>query len=464
VLPVLALVGRPNVGKSTLFNRLTGTRDALVADFPGLTRDRQYGFARIGDDAAGAIVIDTGGLTGESGALDQELARQVSLAVGEAEVVVLMVDAEGATSGDELVVELIRKTGKPVILAVNKSEGRSAEDVIGEFFALGVGEPIAISATRGDRIGELLDRVLALCPPGDLPEPLPDELQGTRIAVVGRPNVGKSTLINRFLGEERLVTQDEAGTTRDSIAVPFSFNERPFVLVDTAGIRRRARVQGTVEKFSVVKSLQALEDADAVIVLIDAQEGLTDQDVSLVGLILERGRALALGINKWDGLTDRQRTDLRDSLDRQLPFLDFVEQHFISAMHGSNIYDLLKSAATAARAATFDLPTPRLNEILRDAVAAHPPPIVRRHRIKLSYAHQGGKRPPIIVVHGNQVNRLAGSYRRYLINRFRRAFRLKGTPIKLELRTGKNPFEGRRNSLTPRQVRSRQRLVKRRRN
>ncbi len=469
MLPVFALVGRQNVGKSTLFNRLTGTKDALVADFPGLTRDRLYGFTRFkkystsesapGQVTESAIVIDTGGLTGDVGDLHSQTSKQVAFAVSEASTVIFMVDgSEGCTVADQYVADLVRRSGKPVLLVVNKTEGQPTEAVINEFFELGIGEPIAISATRGDRVKAMLDQALALCPTIDVEASVAEAAEGARIAVVGRPNVGKSTLINRFLGEERLVTLDTAGTTRDSIAIPFILENRPFILVDTAGIRRRARVHEMIEKFSVVKSLQALEEADSVIVLIDAREGITDQDVSLIGLILERGRALTLGINKWDKLSQSKRGDLREAIDLKLPFLDFVEIHFISALHGSNIFDLLTSAARAADAGHADLATPRLNEVLRDAIAAHPPPVVRRHRVKLSYAHQGGKRPPTIVIHGNQTARLAGSYRRYLINRFRRAFRLKGTPIRLELRAGRNPFEGRRNRLTPRQIRKRNRI------
>ena len=460
MIPVLVIVGCPNVGKSTLFNRLTGTRDALVADFPGLTRDRMYGFVRA--EAGEAIVVDTGGLTGDKAELDRRMSKQVETAVGDATVVILLVDGNsGCTAGDENIAASLRKTGKPVLLVVNKTEGRVSNELTSDFYRLGVGEPVAISALRGDRISAMTELALEMCPSQTAPEPAVATAEGTRIAVLGRPNVGKSTLINRCIGEDRLVTYDESGTTRDSIAVPFTFDEEPFVLVDTAGIRRRAKVHDTIEKFSIVKALQALEEADAVIVLIDAREGLTEQDVSLIGLILERGRALVLGVNKWDGLSERRRAELREALDRQLPFVDFVEIFFISALHGSNIVDVLRGAARAAAAAIRDLATSDMNSILQAAIEAHPPPVVGGRRIKLSYAHQGGKRPPVIVIHGNQTKRLPGSYRRYLINRFRKVFRLKGTPIRLELRTGKNPFEGRRNKLTPRQQKSRDRVRKR---
>jgi GTP-binding protein len=445
------------VGKSTLFNRLTGTRDALVADYPGLTRDRLYGIARMGDETA--IVIDTGGLTGKSGALDEQMQHQVQLALQEADVVMLMVEGDaGCTASDEYVAGLVRRSGKPAVLTVNKSEGRPAEEAIADFYRLGFAESIAISATRGDRVADLWRCALDQCEAGSGTARIATELHGTRVAILGRPNVGKSTLINRYLGEERVLTLEEAGTTRDSISIPFTRDARAFVLIDTAGIRRRSRVKQSIEKFSVVKALQSMEEADAVIVLIDAQEGLTEQDISLIGLILERGRALTVGINKWDGLSAEQRGRVRAALDRQLPFLDFVDIHYVSALHGSEIVPLLESAARAADAAVSDLPTRQVNQVLQEAIAAHPPPVVRRHRVKLSYAHQGGKRPPTIVIHGNQVQHLPASYRRYLMRKFRRAFRLTGTPIRVQLRSGRNPFAGRRNILTPRQVRRRKRL------
>ena len=462
MLPVLALVGRPNVGKSTLFNALTGTRDALVADYPGLTRDRLYGYV----SGHRAILIDTGGLAGGDDPVVTLIASQVQLAIGEADVVVMVVDArDGPLPDDHAVAGKLRRAGKPVLLAVNKAEGLEPATVAAMFFELGMGDPLPVSALRRDGMGRLLETALELAPasanaaqggdPGDTPA------AGMRIAVAGRPNVGKSTLINRYLGEERLLTMDEAGTTRDSISVPFSHGGHDYILVDTAGIRRRARSTGMVEKFSIVKSLQAIEEADAVILLLDARTGLTEQDVSLAGLVVERGRSLTIGVNKWDGLPPGARTQFRDDMDRRLPFLEFAEHHYISALHGTSIFDLLASARRAGEAALRDLSTPDLNRVLQGAVTAHSPPIVNRRRVKLSYAHQGGKRPPLIIIHGNQTEKLPQSYRRYLINCFRKAFRLKGTPIRLELRTGKNPFAGRRNVLTPRQIKRRQRIQRR---
>jgi len=457
MLPAIALVGRPNVGKSTLFNRLTGTRDALVADYPGLTRDRLYGYCRRGSSSA--VVIDTGGLSGDQDAVSLLMARQVELAVDEADVVLFLVEAgTGLTPGDEAIAELLRRTGREVVLVVNKAEGLAPEATAAEFWSLGMGEPHVISASRGDRVNDLLELALNSCPatdPADRPEAAP---AGTRIAVVGRPNVGKSTLINRFIGEERLVAMNEAGTTRDSIYVPFEHNDKHYVLVDTAGIRRKARIDESVEKFSVVKSLQAIEESDAVMVLLDAREGVTEQDVSLVGLVLERGRALTIGINKWDGLSNTDKNKLRNELDRRLPFVDFVDQHVISAKHGSNIHDLLTSAVQGAECAFREMPTSQLSQVLAAAIESHPPPVVRGRRVKLSYAHQGGRNPPVVVVHGNQTNRLPGAYRRYLINCFRKAFKLRGTPLRLQLVTTRNPYEGKRNRLTPRQIRRRQRV------
>jgi GTP-binding protein len=452
------VVGRPNVGKSTLFNRLTDTRDALVADYPGLTRDRLYGFSA--RSLQPAIVIDTGGLVESGDELAALMRRQVELAVAEADVVVMLADAQaGVTTEDRFVAGLVRRSGKPVVLAVNKSEGRDRDDVVAEFYELGLDTPHAVSASHGDGVRNLFAVAMGCCPMGAASDAvLPSEHAGPRITVVGRPNVGKSTLINRLLREDRLVTRDEPGTTRDAIRVAFEMHGKPYTLVDTAGVRRRARVTDTIEKFSVAKTLQAVEESDAVIMLLDAREGVTEQDASLIGLVLERGRALTLGINKWDGLTDGEKRRMLATISRDLPFLDFVEVHPVSALHGSNIQELFQSAARAATAARAELPTHELTRVLEEVVATHPPPLVRRHRIKLNYAHQGGRRPPLIVVHGNQTDLLPDSYRRYLVNRFRKAFKLTGTPIRLELRTGRNPFAGRRNPLTARQVQKRRRL------
>lgn len=458
-------MGRTNVGKSTLFNRLTGTRDALVADYPGLTRDRLYGFTAA--ELPDAVVIDTGGLVVAGDSMAALMQAQVGLALDEADAVLMVVDGQaGLVAEDHHVASLLRRSGKPVVLAVNKGEGREAAGFTADFWELGFGQPRAISASRGDGVRELLDSALACCPPADpgqdATDPAADPVPpGRRIAVLGRPNVGKSTLINRLLREERLVTRDEAGTTRDLVRVPFELEGEHFTLVDTAGLRRRAKVSGTIEKFSVAKTLQALDEADAVIVLLDAREGVTEQDASLIGLVIERGRALSIGINKWDGLSDSDRRKFMHGFAHMLPFLDFVEHHAISALHGSNILDLFRSAERAATAAHAELPTQELTRILETLVEAHPPPIVRRQRIRLSYAHQGGRRPPLIVVHGTQTALLPDSYRRFLINEFRRAFKLTGTPIRLELRTGKNPFAGRRNTLTRRQLEKRRRLRRR---
>jgi GTP-binding protein len=465
MLPVIALIGRPNVGKSTLFNRLTRSRDALVADYPGLTRDRQYGFGKLGPIPY--LVIDTGGVAGGEEGIEEAMVDQTIVALQEADLAIIMVDGRsGLTAADEHVAELARKHAKKTWLAVNKAEGLDEAMANSEFHALGIGEPIAISATHGDRIAALMEHVLAVF---ESPEPDEDENDDVedeedrelRIAVVGRPNVGKSTLINRLLGEERLVVFDQPGTTRDSVAVPFERNDRKYVLIDTAGIRRKARVHETIEKFSIVKALQAIEQAEVVISVLDAQEGVTEQDVSLLGLVLERGRALVVVTNKWDGLSADHRKKVRDDLERRLPFLDFAERITISALHGTAVGDLLPAVERAYNAAMRDMSTTELTNELEAALIAHPTPLVRGRRIKLRYAHQGGRNPPVIVIHGNQVERLPESYRRYLINRFRKAFKLKGTPVRLTFKKGKNPFEGRRNTLTPRQERKRKRLMKR---
>jgi GTP-binding protein len=461
MLPVIALIGRPNVGKSTLFNRLTRSRDAIVADYPGLTRDRQYGFGRLGPQPY--IVIDTGGVAGGETGINERMVDQTRRALEEADAAIVMVDGRsGLTAADENVAELARRHAKQTWLAVNKAEGMDAAMANSEFHALGLGEPVAVSAAHGDRIGALMEAVLADFdePPDVADDDVDEDERELRIAVVGRPNVGKSTLVNRLLGEERQVVYDEPGTTRDSVAVPFERNDRKYVLIDTAGIRRKARVRETIEKFSIVKALQAIEQSQVVISVLDAQEGVTDQDVSLLGLVLERGRALVVVTNKWDGLSEYQRKQVRDDLQRKLPFLDFAERMTISALHGTAVGDLLPAVERAYAAAMRDLSTTELTRELESAVTAHPPPLARGRRIRLRYAHQGGRNPPVIVIHGNQTERLPDAYRRYLVNRFRKAFKLKGTPVRLALKSSDNPYKGRRNKLTPRQERRRKRMIK----
>ena len=443
MLPVVAIVGRPNVGKSTLFNRVTRSRDAIVADYPGLTRDRQYGFGKLGP--VPYLVIDTGGVAGGESGIDELMVEQTVRALQEADIAIVMVDGRsGLTSADEHVADLARKHAKVCRLAVNKAEGLDAAIASGEFHGLGLGDPVAISASHGDRVQALMDDLLA--PFADAEDGFADEDPGTakalRIAVIGRPNVGKSTLINRMIGEERMVVYDQPGTTRDSVAVPFERDGRHYELIDTAGVRRKAKVHEAIEKFSIIKGIQAMERAQVVIALLDAREGVTEQDVSLMGLAVERGRALVVAANKWDGLDREQRRHVRNELDRRLPFLDFAERLTISALHGTAVGDLLPAAERAYAAAMRDMATTDLNRVLADAVAAHPPPLVRGRRIRLRYAHQGGRNPPVIVIHGNQTEKLPDAYRRYLINRFRKAFKLQGTPVRLSFKTSDNPYKG----------------------
>jgi len=456
MLPVIALVGRPNVGKSTLFNRLTRSRDALVADQPGLTRDRKYGIGRVGDRPY--VVVDTGGISGDRDGVEALMDRQVRLAIEEADHILYLVDArEGLTGGDEQIAAELRRTGKPVTLVVNKSESLDRDLAAAEFHALGLGEPVPISAAHGRGVKPLINEVLETLPPAEEP---PEEEKGIQIAVVGRPNVGKSTLINRLLGEERLVAYDQPGTTRDSVQVPFEHAGRRYTLVDTAGVRRRARVSEAIEKFSVIKALQAMEQANVVLLVLDAHEGVTEQDASLAGHVLESGRALVVVVNKWDGLDPDQRERVKAELERKLPFLSFAEVKFVSALHGTGVGHLMEAVDAAYRAATADLRTPELTRVLEEAVQEHQPPLVRGRRIKLRYAHQGGRNPPIIVIHGNQTESVPAAYQRYLVNRFRQAFNLWGTPVRIEFRTAENPYKGRRNKLTQRQRQKRRRLMK----
>jgi GTP-binding protein len=454
--PVIALVGRPNVGKSTLFNCLTRSRDALVADQPGLTRDRKYGEGRI--DKQQFIVIDTGGLSDESEGLDSLMAEQVWQAVTEANLVLFLTDArQGLLAADEEIAQKLRRTGKQIHLVVNKIDGLNPDAVLPEFHALGLGDPVPISAANNYGVTSLVQAAL-----GD--EAVVEEEQaqpeGIRIAVVGKPNVGKSTLVNRILGEERVLAFDLPGTTRDSIYIPFTREDQDYVLIDTAGVRRRGRVDDKLEKFSVIKTLQAIEHAHVVILVIDAQQGITDQDAHLLGFILDAGRALVIAVNKWDGLSQDQRQRVKAELDRRLKFCDFAEVLYVSALHGTGVGNLFKPVLQAYHSAMINAPTSKLTKILESAVEEHQPPLVKGRRIKLRYAHQGGRNPPIIVVHGNQTEKLPLMYRRYLMNYFIETLHLKGTPIRFEFVTGENPYKGKRNQLTKRQIDKKRRLKK----
>lgn len=453
--PVIALVGRPNVGKSTLFNRLTRTRDALVADQPGITRDRKYGDASV----AGRhfILIDTGGLSGEDEGIDVEMQRQSWQAVEEADVILFMADArDGLTPADEVIARRLRTYGKQVALVINKAEGMPVDIVSAEFHALGLGAPCPISASHGDGITNLIESVLPEENEDDEDE---DEL-GIKVAIIGRPNVGKSTLINRIMGEERVVVFDLPGTTRDSIFIPFERDGQQYTFIDTAGVRRRARIKEAIEKFSIIKTLQAIDAANVVIMVLDAREGVSDQDAHLLGYAIDSGRALVLAINKWDGLDSHQKELVKRELDLKLPFLDFAKHHFISALHGTGVGDLFKSVNRAYRSATRKFSTPELTRILEDLVHSHQPPLVRGRRIKLRYAHQGGKNPPTIIIHGNQVDSVPNGYRRYLVNAFMKHFKLEGTPLRVEFKSGDNPFKDNKNLLSKRQIDRKKRLKK----
>jgi len=457
VLPVVALVGRPNVGKSTLFNVLTGTRAALVADLPGLTRDRNYGYGRVGPSRY--LVVDTGGLIDDASGVEELMAQQTLRAIEEADRVLFMVDArEGVTPSDSFVARLLRRSGKPVMVVANKAEGKEPAHAGAEFHELGLGEPQSISASHVQGIDALMERALEGLVASGESEEFGDSV---RVAVIGRPNVGKSTLINRLLGEERLITFDAPGTTRDAVYVPFERDGRHYTLIDTAGVRRRARVEEKIEKFSVIKALQAVDSANVVIGVIDAHDTVAEQDASLFGMVAERGRALIIAVNKWDGIPTDKRNEIRNGLSLRLPFLDFAPTHYISALHGSGVGDLVRMVDVAYSACMRDIPTPELTRALETAIAQHQPPLVRGRRIKLRYAHQGGRNPPVIVIHGNQVEQVPEAYRRYLANVFRKNFRLEGTPVRVEFRSDENPFKGKRNPLTPRQRRSRQRMMRR---
>ena len=500
--PVVALVGRPNVGKSTLFNRLTRTRDALVADFPGLTRDRKYGQAHLaGYDF---IVIDTGGIDGTEEGVEEKMAEQSLLAIEEADIVLFLVDARaGLTSADIGIANYLRqRQNKTTVVVANKVDGIDADSHCAEFYQLGLGEIAQIAASQGRGIISLMEHVLApfaeqmaetteesavenadvfsevtefdewdedfdfsneedtaLLDEELAQEQAPDK-QNIKIAIVGRPNVGKSTLTNRILGEDRVVVYDMPGTTRDSIYIPMERDGQNYTLIDTAGVRKRGKVHLAVEKFSVIKTLQAIQDANVVLLVIDARENISDQDLSLLGFILNAGRSLVIVVNKWDGLDTEVKDRVKSELDRRLDFIDFARVHFISALHGSGVGNLFDSVKEAYECATQKMTTSLLTRILQIAVDEHQPPMISGRRVKLKYAHPGGYNPPIIVIHGNQVDKLPDSYKRYLSNHFRRSLKIIGSPIRLQFQEGNNPFAGRRNKLTPNQLRKRKRLMK----
>lgn len=438
MLPVIAIVGRPNVGKSTLFNCLTKSRDALVADWPGLTRDRLYGEGRLGDRSY--IVVDTGGVGEQEVAIDNLMAGQTERAIQEADHILFLVDARsGLTAGDLSIAQSLRESGKPVSLVVNKVDGLNSAIVTSEFYALGLGEPYPIASAHGHGVTSMIEAVLEKFSSPEI-ETEVSKVPGIRIAIAGRPNVGKSTLINRMLGEERVVVYDQPGTTRDSIEIPFERFGKHYVLIDTAGVRKRRHITEVVEKFSVIKTLQAIESCNVAILVIDAREGITEQDLHLLGFVLDAGKAIIIAVNKWDGLSQDQRDTVHRELSRRLVFIDFAEIKFISALHGTGVGELYPLIEDAYASATQPLITSELTRILEQAVATHQPPLVQGRRIKLRYAHAGGHNPPFIIIHGKQTRSLPDSYRRYLESFYRKALHLVGTPVRIEFRDSVNPY------------------------
>ncbi|WP_407332367.1 ribosome biogenesis GTPase Der [Enterovibrio sp. 27052020O] len=489
MIPVVALVGRPNVGKSTLFNRLTRTRDALVADFPGLTRDRKYGKAMLGEHEF--IVVDTGGIDGTEEGVETKMAEQSLAAIEEADVVLFMVDGRsGLTVADEAIAQHLRSREKTTFLVVNKVDGIDADAASAEFWQLGMSNMFQIAAAHGRGVLGLIDRALKpfaealaeqeageaglvdLTDEHDLDEEdkeLTEEdaesalerllNRPIKFSIIGRPNVGKSTLTNRILGEDRVVVFDMPGTTRDSIYIPMERDGREYVIIDTAGVRRRKRVNEKVEKFSVIQTLKAIEDANVVLLVIDARENISDQDLSLLGFALNAGRSIVIAVNKWDGLDSDVKDRVKSELDRRLGFVDFARIHFISALHGTGVGHLFESIQEAYESATKRISTSMLTRIMSMAQDDHQPPMIRGRRVKLKYAHAGGYNPPIIVIHGNQVRELPASYKRYLMNYYRKSLKIMGTPIRIQFQNSENPFEGKKENLTISQGRQRKRLM-----
>lgn len=458
MIPVVAIVGRPNVGKSTLFNCLTRSRNALVSDFPGMTRDRQYGEAHLADRHF--IVIDTGGITDEEDDINKLTAQQSIQAVEEADKILFLVDARaGVTSMDQQIAEKLRSLNKQIFLVINKSEGLDPHLASSEFYRLGFGDPFTISAAHKLGINDLVADIFANEESDS--ETIPEDADsGIKLAIIGRPNVGKSTLTNRMLGEERVIVYDAPGTTRDSIFIPMERNGKKYTLIDTAGVRRRGKIFEATEKFSVVKTLQAIEATNVVLFIMDAREGVTDQDLKLLGFILDSGKALVIALNKWDGMNIDERDHARATIDRRLNFVPFVRIHYISALHGSGVGNLFASINEAYASANKKLSTPLLTRILQQALIQHNPPLVHGRRIKLRYAHSGGNNPPRIIIHGNQVESLPDSYKRYLASTYQEKLKLKGTPVYIELKGSLNPFRDKKNPLTDRQRKKKSRMMK----
>ncbi len=447
--PVIALVGRPNVGKSTLFNKLTRSQDALVADMPGLTRDRQYGDGKVGGWPY--LVVDTGGLSGEAESLDEKMADQTLEAIDEADLVVFMVDGRaGLSTVDEDIADMLRRRAGPMLLCVNKIDGVGEDKAMLDFYALGIENVVPTAASHNRGITSLIDDVATIL--GLDVDALRESVEAQkvqdtrdiRIAFVGRPNVGKSTLINRLCGEQRVIAYDQPGTTRDAVAIPFTRAGKEYTLIDTAGVRKRGKVNEKVEIFSIIKTMQAVDKSNVCVMLIDAEDNLTDQDLHLLGYAIEKGRALVVAINKWDKLDSEQRDRVKEKLERRVEFLKFTRIHFISALQGSGVGDLFKSINKAYASAFLDLSTPKLTRMLEVAQTSHQPPMVNGRRIKLRYAHQGGVNPPIIVIHGNQTAKIPAAYQRYLMNYYMKALRLFGTPLRVEFKQGSNPFSSKK--------------------
>jgi GTP-binding protein len=458
-LPVVAIVGRPNVGKSTLFNALTRTRDALVADMPGVTRDRQYGISRVG--RVPCLLVDTGGLVSQAEGIDYLAARQVHQAIEESEVVLFVVSArDGLSSEDEEIAAVLRRASRKVVLVANKIDGMDERTALAEFAQLGMGDPFAVAASHRRGLEDMMKAVEREFPADFEEEAEVEDEDRLRLAIVGRPNVGKSTLVNRLLGEERVLAYDQPGTTRDTISVKLERDGQKYELIDTAGVRRRARISEAVEKFSTIKALQAIERAHVVVLMVDAVEGLTDQDTTLLGHVMNEGRALVIALNKWDGLDAEHRAAVKAELDRKLTYVDWAQRVTLSALHGSGIQELLRAVGVAWRSARADFSTPELTRVLQAAFEAHQPPMKEGRTAKLRYAHAGGKLPPRIVVHGSRTDTIPDAYRRYLVNRFIRHFKLRGTPLLVEFRDSENPYKDRKNRLTPRQMEKRRRLKK----